>query len=68
MHYRRDVVLGEDGFRIGKSAVSRLLSGLRTLTLNLLQRLKPKNMVAQLDSFANNFLGLIQFMKVEAVL
>jgi hypothetical protein len=67
-HYRRDVMLGEDGFRTGTSAVSRLLSGLRTLTLSLLHRLKPTNMAAQLDSFADNFLGLIQFMKVEAVL
>jgi hypothetical protein len=68
MHYRRDVVLSEDGLRTKRSAVSRLLSSLRTLTINLLHRLKPKNMAAQLDDFADNVSSLLQFMKVEAVL
>lgn len=68
MHYRRDVVLSEDSLRTSKSGVSRLLSSLRTLAMNLLHRLKPKNMAAQLDSFADDFSALIQFMKAEAVL
>jgi hypothetical protein len=68
MHYRRDVVLSEDGLRTKRSDVSRLLSSLRTLTINLLHRLKPKNMAAQLDDFADNVSSLLQFMKVEAVL
>ena len=68
MHYRRDVVLAEDALRTEKVEVSRLLSSLRTLTMNLLHRLKPKNMAAQLDSFADNFSLLLQFMKTEAVL
>lgn len=36
--------------------------------MSLLHRLKPKNMAAQLDEFADNVLSLLQFMKVEAVL
>jgi hypothetical protein len=68
MHYRRDVVLSEDALRSGKSEVSRLVSSLRTLTMNLLHRLRPKNMAAQLDDFADNVPLLLQFMKLEAVL
>ncbi|QHV94800.1 hypothetical protein [Spirosoma endbachense] len=41
---------------------------LEALTMNLLHRLKPKNMAAQLDNFADEFSSLIQFMQVEAVL
>ncbi|WP_461137414.1 ISAs1 family transposase, partial [Spirosoma terrae] len=52
MHYRRDVVLSEDTLRTAMSQVSRVVSCLRTLTMNLLHRLKPKNMAAQLDHFA----------------
>jgi hypothetical protein len=68
MHYRRDVTLGEDALRTGSQAISRLMSSLRTLTLNLLRRIKPKNMAAQLDEFADRFHTLIQFMSQEMVL
>lgn len=68
MHYRRDVVLSEDKLRTSKKEVSRLMSSLRTLTMNLLHRLKSKNMAAQLDHFADNFSSLLHFMKTEAVL
>lgn len=68
MHYRRDVILSEDALRTSKTEVSRLMNSLRTLTMNLLHRLSPKNMTAQLDCFADNFSSLLQFMKVEAVL
>ena len=68
MHYRRDVILSEDALRTGKTEISRLVSSLRTLTMNLLYRLKPKNMAAQLDDFADNVLSLLQFMKLKAVL
>lgn len=68
MHYRRDVVLSEDALRTNKNQVGRLISSLRTLTMNLLHRLKPKNMAAQLDDFADDVSSLLQFMKVEAVL
>jgi hypothetical protein len=68
MHYRRDVILSEDALRTKKDEVSRLLSSLRTLTMNLLHRLKPRNMAAQLDDFADNVSCLFQFMKLESVL
>lgn len=68
MHYRRDVTLAEDALRTGSQAISRLKSSLRTLTINLLKRAKPKNMAAQLDEFADKLYTLIQFMTQELVL
>lgn len=68
MHYRRDVTLAEDAFRTGVEAINRLMSSLRTLTMRLLNRCKPKNMAAQLDNFADNFQLLLQFLTQELVL
>ncbi len=48
-HHYRDVTLAEDSLRTKTQAVSRLISSLRTLTVNLLKRIKPKNMAAQID-------------------
>ena len=66
-HYR-DVTLAEDGMKTKSQPVSRLVSGLRTVAVNLLKRLKPKNMAAQIDEFADNFNALIQFMTQQMVL
>ena len=68
MHYQGDVTLAEDALRTGNQAISQLISTLRTLTINLLRRVKPKNMAAQIDEFADRFHTLIQFMKQEMVL
>lgn len=68
MHHVRDVTLAEDNLRTGVSAVSRFMSSLRTLVINLLRRLRPKNMVAQLDGYADNFNSLIQFLTQELIL
>ncbi len=68
MHYKRDVTLAEDNLRTGKAAVSRILGGLRTLVVNLLEGLKVKNIAAQLETFADKFLTLIQFMTQQMVL
>lgn len=68
MHHRRDVLLAEDALRTGNQAISRLMSSLRTLTINLLKRANPKNMAAQLNEFADKFHILIQFMTRESVL
>ena len=62
MHYQRDVTLSEDALKTGNASVSRLMSSLRTLTINLLKRVKSKNMAAQIDNFADKFHTLIQFM------
>ena len=39
------------------------MSGLRTLTLSLLQILKPVNRVAQLEFFQDNFLELLRWLR-----
>lgn len=68
MHHRRDVVLAEDSCQSKFSALQRTLSSLRTLTLNLLHSLKPKNMAAQLNDFADHVEELIAFLRVKRVL
>lgn len=67
-HHYRDVTLAEDGLRTKNQPVSRMMSSLRTLVINLLKRLKPKNMAAQIDEFADNFNALILFMTQQLVL
>ena len=68
MHHQRDVSLSEDALRTGKAAVSRLVGSLRTLVINLLKRMGVKNIAAQLDSFADKFPTLIQFLTQQMVL
>lgn len=68
MHYQRDVTLSEDALKTGNASVSRLMSSLRTLTINLLKRIKSVNMAAQLDNFADKFQTLIQFMTQQLIL
>ena len=68
MHHVRDVTFAEDGFRAGSQLINRLMSSLRSLTINLLRRAKPKNMAAQLDEFADKFHTLIEFMTQQLVL
>lgn len=68
MHHKRDVSLAEDSLRTSKAGVSRLLGSLRTLVINLLERMNVKNMAAQLDTFADKFPALIQFLTQQMVL
>jgi len=68
MHHVRDVTLGEDSLRTRSQAISRLMSSLRSLTLNYLRWAKPKNMAAQIEGFADKFHTLIEFMSQELVL
>jgi hypothetical protein len=44
------------------------MSSLRTMVVNLLKRLNPKNMAVQIDEFADRFQLLIQFMTQQLVL
>lgn len=67
-HHHRDVTLAEDELRTKSQAVSRLMCSLRTLAVNLLKKLKPKNMAAQIDEFADNFDILIKYMNQQMVL
>ncbi len=68
MHHKRDVTLSEDALRSSKVGVNRLLSGFRTLVINLLEGMGVKNMAAQLDLFADKFTTLIQFLTQHMVL
>jgi predicted transposase YbfD/YdcC len=68
MHHRRDVTLKEDSFRSSQPALSRLMSSLRTLILNLLRGDKIKNMVEKMEEFADKFPVLLQFMILKRVL
>ena len=68
MHHVRDVTLAEDAFRSGSQTVHRLMSSLRTLTVNLLRRAKVKNIAAQINGFIDSFDTLIQFMTQQLVL
>lgn len=68
MHYRRDVVLAEDAYRSKFMVIQRVISGLRTLTLSLLHSLKPRNMTAQLQDFADNVQDLLDFLRLKRVL
>lgn len=68
MHHKRDVSLREDALRTSRQAVNQLLSSLRTLVINLLDEIKVKNIAAQLDTFADQFPTLIQFLAQQMVL
>ncbi|AEI50673.1 hypothetical protein Runsl_4337 [Runella slithyformis DSM 19594] len=68
MYHKRDVSLSEDDLRTGKVAVSRLTVSLMVLSINLLESMKVKNMTAQLDTFADDFRRLIQFLTQQMVL
>jgi predicted transposase YbfD/YdcC len=68
MHHQRDVTLAEDKMRTENQPVSRIMSSLRTMVVNLLKRLNPKNMAVQIDEFADRFQLLIQFMTQQLVL
>lgn len=68
MPHKRDVSLREDDLRTGKTEVSRLVSSLRTLVINLLEGMRLKNTVAQLETFADKFPTLIHFLTQQMVL
>lgn len=61
-HYR-DVTLKEDKFRTKIKPVTRIMAGCRTIVLELLKLLKPKNMIALLESFQDDFDKLISNLK-----
>lgn len=68
MHHKRDVTLAEDDLQTVKVDVSRLLGSLRTLVINLLEGMNIRNMAAQIDTFADKFPILIQFLTQQMVL
>lgn len=58
----RDVTFREDDLRTKEPAISRAMACCRTFALNLLNKLKPKNMKEKLEYFADNFKDLIEWM------
>jgi len=59
----RDVTLKEDHLKTKQPPVSKVLAGLRTLTIKLLGLIKPKNMVAQLELFSDKFQELLCWLR-----
>lgn len=60
----RDVSLKEDSLKSIKKDVSIAISIVRTLVISMLNIIKPKNIVAQLEDFAEDFNELEAFIKL----
>jgi len=67
-NYIRDVTLKEDGLRTKEPAISKVMASCRTLTLNLLNKLKLKNRKAKLEEFADNFETLLIWLSEVKIL
>lgn len=61
-NYVRDVTLKEDNLKTKEAAISKVLACGRTFAINLLNKVKPTNMRAQIESFADNFQLLMLWM------
>lgn len=59
----RDVTFREDDLKTKYQSMARNMATCRTALLNLLYQLKPKNIKAQLEEFADNFQNLLQWLK-----
>ncbi len=68
LHYQRDVVFAEDDYRSKFMTTHRVISSLRTMAMSLLYSMKPKNMAAQLNDFADNVQQLLDFLRLKRVL
>jgi predicted transposase YbfD/YdcC len=67
-HYIRDVTLKKDSFRTKDNDISRIFSELRTLVIEILRLLKPKNIIAQIELFQDNLTKLIGALKMLNIL
>jgi len=67
-HHIRDVTLKEDSLRTKKTEVTRMFSGLRTLVVEILRLLKPKNIRAQIELFQDDLKNLISALKMLNIL
>ena len=56
------VVLREDQLKTKEPLIARNIASCRTVLLNLLYQLKPKNMKAKIEEFADNFQILLQWL------
>ena len=62
-HHIRDVTLQEDKLRTKFPNISRNVAAIRTLIVNILLDKKPKNMIALLEKFQDDFEYLILFLR-----
>jgi predicted transposase YbfD/YdcC len=58
----RDVTFKEDHLKTKEPLISEVMACCRTIILNMLSRLHPDNIKAQLDAFADNFQMLLNWM------
>jgi len=59
----RDVTLQEDKLKTKKKPVTKIMAGLRTIAIKLLNFEKPKNMIEQLELFQDDFQVLMTSLK-----
>jgi predicted transposase YbfD/YdcC len=59
----RDVTLKEDDLKTKKKEVTKCLASCRTLAIKLLNKVKTKNMVAQLELFQDDFHVLLLWLR-----
>lgn len=64
----RDVSLKEDALQTIFKKVAQPLAAMRTLIINVLQKEKIKNIVEKLETFADDFKELIQFLRKVKIL
>jgi len=63
-NYIRDVTFREDDLKTKYPTMARNMATCRTGLLNLLYQLKPKNIKAKLEEFADNFQNLLQWLNI----
>jgi len=63
VNHVRDVTLQEDKLKTKKKPVTMMMAGLRTVVIKLLNFEKPKNMIAQLELFQDDFQALMNSLK-----
>ena len=61
-NYIRDVTLKEDNLKTKCPIITRNMAICRTGLLNLIYQLKPKNIKAKLEEFADNFQTLLEWL------
>jgi len=59
----RDVTFSEDHLKTKIKPVSKVMAGLRTLAIKLLDFIRPQNRVAQLELFQDKFDILLQWLR-----
>ena len=61
-NYVRDVTFKEDNLKTKESVISKVMACGRTFAINLLSKIKPTNIRAQLEFFADDFQVLMLWM------